>query len=175
MTACGSGTDSNTVSSNAGADLSKIYKWKMVTTWPANFPVFQEGAEKFADDVRVMSNGRLNIRVYAGGEIVPALQVFDAVSQGTVQMGHSGAYYWKGKIPASPIFSSIPFAIAGAVLGLYVTGLSFSMMAFIGLISLFGIVVNNAIILIDTVNRNLMLRKLKHIGIKGSFIGSKPI
>ena len=53
------------------------------------------------------------------------------------------------------IFSSIPFAIAGAVLGLYITGLSFSMMAFIGLISLFGIVVNNAIILIDTVNRNI--------------------
>ncbi len=53
------------------------------------------------------------------------------------------------------IFTSIPFAIAGAVLGLYITGLSFSMMAFIGLISLFGIVVNNAIILIDTTNKNL--------------------
>ena len=53
------------------------------------------------------------------------------------------------------IFTAIPFAIAGAVLGLYLTGLSFSMMAFIGLISLFGIVVNNAIILIDTVNRNM--------------------
>ncbi len=53
------------------------------------------------------------------------------------------------------IFSSIPFAMAGSVIGLYLTGLSFSMMAFIGLISLFGIVVNNAIILIDTANRNI--------------------
>ena len=53
------------------------------------------------------------------------------------------------------IFSSIPFAMAGSIIGLYLTGLSFSMMAFIGLISLFGIVVNNAIILIDTTNRNL--------------------
>jgi len=53
------------------------------------------------------------------------------------------------------IFSSIPFAMAGSVIGLYLTGLSFSMMAFIGLISLFGIVVNNAIILIDSTNRNL--------------------
>jgi multidrug efflux pump subunit AcrB len=53
------------------------------------------------------------------------------------------------------IFSSIPFAMAGSVIGLYLTGLSFSMMAFIGLISLFGIVVNNAIILIDCANRNL--------------------
>ncbi len=53
------------------------------------------------------------------------------------------------------IFTSIPFAMTGAVLGLYLTGLSFSMMAFIGLISLFGIVVNNAIILVDTTNKNL--------------------
>jgi multidrug efflux pump subunit AcrB len=53
------------------------------------------------------------------------------------------------------IFTSIPFAMAGSVIGLYLTGQSFSMMAFIGLISLFGIVVNNAIILIDTTNRNL--------------------
>ena len=54
------------------------------------------------------------------------------------------------------IFSSIPFAMAGSVIGLYLTGLSFSMMAFVGLISLFGIVVNNAIILIDSANRNLV-------------------
>jgi multidrug efflux pump subunit AcrB len=54
------------------------------------------------------------------------------------------------------IFTSIPFAMAGSVIGLYLTGQSFSMMAFIGLISLFGIVVNNAIILIDTANRNFV-------------------
>ncbi|WP_085300436.1 efflux RND transporter permease subunit [Cognaticolwellia mytili] len=59
------------------------------------------------------------------------------------------------------IFTSIPFAIAGAVFGLYLTGLSFSMMAFIGLISLFGIVVNNAIILIDTTNKNLLINNDK--------------
>jgi multidrug efflux pump subunit AcrB len=55
------------------------------------------------------------------------------------------------------IFSSIPFAMAGSIIGLYLTGLSFSMMAFVGLISLFGIVVNNAIILIDSANTNLSL------------------
>lgn len=53
------------------------------------------------------------------------------------------------------IFSSIPFAMAGSIIGLYLSGLSFSMMAFVGVISLFGIVVNNAIILIDCANRNL--------------------
>lgn len=60
------------------------------------------------------------------------------------------------------IFTSIPFAIAGAGIGLYLTGNTFSMMAFIGLISLFGIVVNNAIILIDTTNRHLLSGISKH-------------
>ncbi len=110
ITACGSGTESNPAS-NAGADLSKTFKWKMVTTWPANFPIFQEGAKKFADDVRVMSNGRLDVRVYAGDEIVPALQVFDAVSQGVAEMGHGSAYYWAGKVPEAQFFSTVPFGM----------------------------------------------------------------
>jgi len=63
------------------------------------------------------------------------------------------------------IFSSIPFAMAGSIIGLYLTGLSFSMMAFVGLISLFGIVVNNAIILIDSTNVNLRLGLDKHTAI----------
>jgi len=63
------------------------------------------------------------------------------------------------------IFVSIPFAIAGSVIGLYLFGLSFSMMAFIGLISLFGIVVNNAIILVDTANKNLAESRNKRTAI----------
>ena len=59
------------------------------------------------------------------------------------------------------IFTSIPFAMAGSIIGLYLSGLSFSIMAFIGLISLFGIVVNNAIILIDTANTNLKRQQEK--------------
>ncbi len=82
----------------------QVHKWKMVTTWPANFPVFQEGAVKFANDVRLMSNGRLDIQVYAGGELVPALQVFDAVSQGIVEVGHGSPYYWAGVVPAAQFF-----------------------------------------------------------------------
>ena len=58
-----------------------------------------------------MSGGRLKVKVYGAGELVPGFEVFDAVSQGTVEMGHSGAYYWKGKIPAAPIFSAIPFGM----------------------------------------------------------------
>ena len=58
-----------------------------------------------------MSNGRLKISVYGAGEIVPALGVFDAVSLGSVEMGHGAAYYWKGKVPISPFFTAVPFGL----------------------------------------------------------------
>lgn len=87
------------------------FRWKLVTTWPPNFPVFQEGVKRFAKDIRIMSNGRLTIQVFAGGELVPPLSTFDSVSQGTVEMGHGAAYYWSGKIPASPFFTAVPFGM----------------------------------------------------------------
>ncbi len=90
---------------------SKRFNWKLVTTWPPNFPIFQEGVEKFAKDIETMSNRRLRISVFAGGELVPALQTFDAVSQGTVQMGHGAAYYWAGKVPAAQFFTAVPFGM----------------------------------------------------------------
>ncbi len=83
LVACG-GSDSEQTTGATTDTSQQTFKWKMVTTWPANFPIFQEGAEKFAADVKTMSQGRLDIHVYAGGELVPPLQVFDAVSQGTI-------------------------------------------------------------------------------------------
>lgn len=88
-----------------------VREWKLVTSWPKNFPGLGHGPEVFARQVELASNGRLKIRVYGAGELVPALGVFDAVSLGTVEMGHSGAYYWKGKIKASPFFTTIPFGM----------------------------------------------------------------
>lgn len=87
------------------------YNWRLVTTWPKKFPGLGLAPENFADLVRKMSNGRLNIKVHGAKEIVPALGVFDAVSAGSVEMGHSAAYYWKGKIPASAFFTSVPFGM----------------------------------------------------------------
>jgi len=92
-------------------DTGKTFRWKMVTTWPPGFPVLQEGAERFADNIKAMSNGRLDIKVYAGGELIPPLQTFDAVSQGTVEMGHGSAYYWAGKVPEAQFFSTVPFGM----------------------------------------------------------------
>ncbi|KAF0191848.1 MAG: TRAP dicarboxylate transporter subunit DctP [Gammaproteobacteria bacterium] len=99
------------VFSGAGAAAEQRFNWKLVTTWPPNFPVFQDGVERFAKDVRRMSDGRLNIQVFAGGELVPPLQSFEAVSQGTVEMGHGAAYYWAGKIPAAQFFTAVPFGL----------------------------------------------------------------
>ncbi len=95
----------------AGPADDRVYNWKMVTTWPANFPIFQEGPERFAEQVGKMSKGRLNIRVFAGGELVPALQTFDAVSQGAIEMGHGASYYWAGKVPAAQFFSAMPYGM----------------------------------------------------------------
>jgi len=89
----------------------KTYQWKMVTTWPPNFPVFGESANLIAELVERMSDGRLKITVYGGGELVPALQAFDAVSQGMVEMGHGCAYYWAGKAPAAQFFGAVPFGM----------------------------------------------------------------
>jgi len=84
-------------------------RWKLVTTWPRHFPGLGLGPENLARMVGEMSGGRLRIQVYGAGEIVPALGVFDAVSQGVAEMGHGAAYYWNGKIPASVFFTSVPF------------------------------------------------------------------
>ncbi len=97
-------------------DSQQKFQWKMVTSWPKNFPGLGVAPEKFATMVNAMSAGRLTVQVYGAGELVPGFEVFDAVSQGTVQMGHSGSYYWKGKIPASPIFGAIPFGMTATEL-----------------------------------------------------------
>ncbi len=95
----------------AGAYSGRKIKWKMVTTWPPNFPVFGEQMLDFSKMVSAMSGGRLDIKVYGGGELVPAMESFDAVKQGNVEMVHSASYYWAGKEPAAIFFSGIPFGM----------------------------------------------------------------
>lgn len=95
----------------AGAYTGKKYKWKMVTAWPPNFPVFGEQMINFSKKVSAMSGGRLDIKVYGGGELVPAMESFDAVKQGNVEMVHSASYYWAGKEPSAIFFSGIPFGM----------------------------------------------------------------
>ena len=98
-------------SSNFADTEYKTYKWRLVTSWPKNYPGLGMAPEKIADLVEEMSNGQMQITVYGAGEQVPAFGVFDAVSSGSHQMGHSGGYFWKGKVPAAQFFTSVPFGL----------------------------------------------------------------
>jgi len=95
----------------SGADQSQSFHWKIVTTWPKNFPGLGAAAENFAGMIDKMSGGRLTAKVYGAGEMVPAFEVFDAVSQGVADAGHGAAYYWKGKVPSSIFFTAVPFGM----------------------------------------------------------------
>jgi len=90
---------------------TKKFKWKMVTTWPPNFPVLGEVANQIAQWIFDMSAGRLDIKVYGSNELVPALEVFDTVAMNTCEMGCGVSYYWAGKIPAAPFFAAVPFGM----------------------------------------------------------------
>jgi TRAP-type mannitol/chloroaromatic compound transport system substrate-binding protein len=83
----------------------------MVTSWPKNFPGLGVGAENLAKIINKLSNNRIQIRVFGANELVPPLEVFDYVSNGGAELGHSGAYYWKGKSEACQFFSSVPFGM----------------------------------------------------------------
>ena len=96
---------------SGGPVSGQVYEWKLVTTWPKNLPGLGSAGENFARYVDAMSGGRLKVKVYGAGEIVPAFEVFDAVAQGVAQAGHGAAYYWKGKIPASVFFTAVPFGM----------------------------------------------------------------
>jgi len=87
------------------------FSWKIVTTWPPNFPGLGTGVNTLARHIEEMSAGRLRITVYAAGELIPAFEVFDAVSRGSAEMGHGAAYYWRGKAEASQFFASMPFGL----------------------------------------------------------------
>ena len=91
--------------------IKKKREWKMVTTWPKNLPGLGTSPERMAKKIEAMSNGRLKIKVYGAGEIVPAMEVFETVSQGTVQLGHGASYYWKGKVPVAQFFTAVPFGL----------------------------------------------------------------
>lgn len=113
VAACSSeGTDCD----NGAIAAQEKFEWSCVTSWPPRFPGLGMGVENLADRITAASNGRLKIKVYGGGELVPAFAAFDAVSRGTVEMGHDASYYHKGKIAAAQFFTAVPFGMNAAEL-----------------------------------------------------------
>jgi len=112
LTACGDTKNCESKDPSQGSTQAQdVINWTMVTTWPPGFQGLGTGAEYLAEQINKLSNGRIKVKVYGAGELVPALQVFDAVSSGSVEMGHGVAYYWKGKLPAASFFGSVPFGL----------------------------------------------------------------
>jgi len=97
------------------------FRWNMVTTWAPNSPVQGEGCNKFAKWIEQMSAGQLTIKVYGGGELIPALEAFDAVSSGTAEIGSGASYYWAGKSAATQFFASIPFGLNAQQMNAWLT------------------------------------------------------
>lgn len=83
-------------------------RWRMVTCWPKNFPGLGVGAQRIADRIAGMSDGQLQIKLFAGGELVPPFEVFDAVREGTAECGHDAPYYWIAKNRSTPFFCTVP-------------------------------------------------------------------
>lgn len=93
---------------SAPAIASGKREWKMVMTWQKTLPGLGTGAVRLAKRITDLSSGRLTVKPYAGGEIVPPTGVFDAVSNGTAEMGHTAPYYWLSKSKASAFFCAVP-------------------------------------------------------------------
>lgn len=85
--------------------------WKMATAWPKEAPGVGVNARRLADKITALSGGRLTVKLFAAGELVPADQVFDAVSAGTAELGHGASYYWHSKDQAFHFFTAVPFGL----------------------------------------------------------------
>lgn len=90
--------------------------WKMVMPWPKNAPGVGVNAVRFADMVTDMSDGRLTVKAFGGGELVPPFEVLDAVQNGVAELGHGTSYYNAGKAKALNYFTTVPFGLMASEL-----------------------------------------------------------
>ncbi len=91
-------------------------EWRMVTSWPRNLPGPGTQAQKVADRITQLTGGRITVRLFAAGEIVPPFGVFDAVSQGTVDLYHATPHFWFSRSRAAAIIGSFPFGLTNSEL-----------------------------------------------------------
>ena len=96
---------------NPAAAAKKVYRLTLAETWPTNFPVFGDTTKNMAKMAEAMSNGRLKITIDSKNKHKAPLGIFDMVRSGQYDMGHSASYYWKGKVPETLYFSTMPFGM----------------------------------------------------------------
>src|SRR6201987_3354868 len=100
---------STTIAAPAIAQSMPELKWRCTTSWPKTLDVPYSASETLSKYVAEATDNKFQIQTFAAGEIVPALQVVDAVENGTVEMCHTAAYYFIGKDPTFALYCSIPF------------------------------------------------------------------
>ncbi|WP_115120161.1 TRAP transporter substrate-binding protein [Synechococcus sp. UW105] len=96
---------------NRSSGLPQV-RWRMATSWPVSLDTIYGGAETICKRVEVMSGGGFQIEPFAAGEIVPGLEVLDAVQAGSVECGHTASYYFIGKNPAFAFGTAVPFGLS---------------------------------------------------------------
>ena len=111
VSACGDGSAPTVAQDGAtSADLPSV-SWRMATSWPQALDTIYGGAQTVSDRISELTGGRFTIEPYAAGEIVPGLEVLDAVQAGTVEAGHTASYYYVGKNPALAFGTTVPFGL----------------------------------------------------------------
>jgi len=111
LTALGVGAATAAITKPAIAQSMPELKWRLTASWPKSLDTLFGACETFAKSVNEATDGKFQIQVFAAGEIVPGLQVLDAVQNGTVEMGHSAQYYFIGKDPTWALFCATPFGL----------------------------------------------------------------
>ena len=99
------------LASPAIVQAQETITWKMAMSWPKQVPGVGVNGVRFAERVNQMSDGKLTIKVFGAGELVPPLEVFDAVSSGAADCGHATPYYWQGKDQSFHFFTGVPFGL----------------------------------------------------------------
>src|SRR6186997_1923318 len=99
LKAAGLGVAASAIAAPAIAQSSPEIKWRMPVSWPKSLDTIYGGAEAMCKAVGEATDGKFQIQIFAAGEIVPGLQIVDAVQSGTVEIGHTASYYYFGKDP----------------------------------------------------------------------------
>jgi TRAP-type mannitol/chloroaromatic compound transport system substrate-binding protein len=97
-----------------------IREFKMATSWPKGLPGLSSSAERIGQAITAATGKRIQVSVFAAGELVKPLEVFDAVSSGVVDMYHSAEYYWERRSPAFNFFAAVPFGFTADELAAWI-------------------------------------------------------
>jgi TRAP-type mannitol/chloroaromatic compound transport system substrate-binding protein len=111
LKAAGVGVAASAIAAPAVAQSMPEVKWRLTASWPKSLDTLYGGCEHFAKRIAEITDNRFQIQVFAAGEIVPGLQVLDAVQNGTVEMGNTALYYYWGKDAAFTYGTALPFGL----------------------------------------------------------------